>query len=146
MKLQLEHKFVKSVPRELESGVLYISLDYSTVVHSCCCGCGEEVVTPLSPTDWNMTFDGVSVSLSPSVGNWNLKCRSHYVIRRNEVIQAGSWSQEKIDLERMRDKHSKAKYYDAGSSQHMPPSFPVQRPVAKTAKGTFLSWLSKVLK
>jgi hypothetical protein len=44
-------------------------------------------VTPFTPTDWRMTFDGESVSLDPSVGNWNQKCRSHYVIRRNRVLR-----------------------------------------------------------
>jgi len=37
--LSLEHRFVRNVPRELESGILYISMDYATAVHSCCCGC-----------------------------------------------------------------------------------------------------------
>lgn len=43
---KLEHRFVRSVPRELESGILYVSMEYGTAVHSCCCGCGEQVVTP----------------------------------------------------------------------------------------------------
>ena len=37
----------------------------------CCCGCGEEVVTPFSPAQWQMSFDGEAVSLHPSIGNWN---------------------------------------------------------------------------
>ena len=41
----LEHRFVRNVPRELEPGVLYISMEYATAVHSCCCGCGERVVS-----------------------------------------------------------------------------------------------------
>jgi hypothetical protein len=48
----LEHRFVRNAPRELEPGVLYISMEYATAVHSCCCGCGERVVTPFTPTDW----------------------------------------------------------------------------------------------
>lgn len=66
----LDHRFVRNLPRELVPGILYVSMHYATVVHSCCCGCGEQVVTPLSPTDWKMTYDGASVSLSPSIGNW----------------------------------------------------------------------------
>jgi hypothetical protein len=46
----------------------------------CCCGCGHEVVTPFSPTDWKLTFDCVSVSLYPSIGNWSPPCRAHYFI------------------------------------------------------------------
>ena len=84
----LEPRFVKAVPRDLEPGVLYVSMEYGTVVHSCCCGCGFEVVTPLTPTDWRLTFDGESVSLWPSVGSWNLPCQSHYVIENNRVREA----------------------------------------------------------
>ncbi len=60
------HKFIEFVPTELENDVLYISIDYCTAIHKCCCGCGNEVVTPISPTDWKITFDGESISLHPS--------------------------------------------------------------------------------
>lgn len=107
----LEHRFVRNAPRELEPGVLYISMEYATAVHSCCCGCGERVVTPFTPTDWKMMFDGESVTLNPSVGNWNQDCRSHYVIERNRVIECGRWSDARIEAERRRDKRAKAAYF-----------------------------------
>ncbi|UDN21812.1 DUF6527 family protein [Aeromonas veronii] len=107
----LEHRFVRNVPRELEPGILYISMDYATAVHSCCCGCGDRVVTPFTPTDWRMTFDGESISLQPSVGNWNQKCRSHYIIQRGRVLESGPWSQGQIEAERLRDKKAKAAHY-----------------------------------
>ena len=66
-------------------GVLYVSIPFTMVVHRCCCGCGNEVVTPLDPTDWQMPIDGKSVSLSPSIGNWSLACQSHYWIHRSHV-------------------------------------------------------------
>ena len=53
----LAFEFVQAIPEKLEDGTLYVSMDYATVVHKCCCGCGREVVTPLSPTDWKLTFD-----------------------------------------------------------------------------------------
>lgn len=108
---QLEPRFVKGIPRELEPGVLYVSMDYGTVVHGCCCGCGHEVVTPLTPTDWTLTFNGEAVSLWPSVGNWNLPCQSHYVIRGNRVIEAGPWNKAKIEAEQRRDTKAKADFY-----------------------------------
>jgi hypothetical protein len=107
----LEHRFVRNVPRELTPGVLYISMEYATAVHSCCCGCGERVVTPLTPTDWRITFDGESVTLNPSVGNWNQDCGSHYVIERNRVIKCSPWSAKRIEAEQRRDKRAKAEYY-----------------------------------
>ena len=77
---RLAHCFVEHIPERLEAGVLYVSMEYATSAHSCCCDCGEEVVAPFTPTDWKMTFDGETISLRPSIGNWTLKCRSHYVI------------------------------------------------------------------
>lgn len=112
----LEHRFVRNIPRDLDSGVLYISIDYATAVHSCCCGCGERVVTPFTPTDWRMTFDGESISLHPSVGNWNQKCRSHYVIQGGRVREAGPWSEAQVEAERRRDKRAKATHYSKPSS------------------------------
>ena len=58
-----------------------------------------------------MTFDGESVSLDPSVGNWNQKCRSHYVIRRNRVLEVGPWSNAQVEVERRREKKAKAAYF-----------------------------------
>ncbi|WP_373282870.1 DUF6527 family protein [Leeia aquatica] len=37
----------------------------------CCCGCGEKVITPLNPAKWHLLKEGGTVSLSPSIGNWN---------------------------------------------------------------------------
>jgi len=117
----LEHRFARSAPRELEPGILYVSMDYATAVHSCCCGCGEQVVTPLSPTDWKMTYDGESVSLIPSIGNWQLPCRSHYVIRQGRVIEAEPWSPEQVDAELRRDKAAKGRFYaDDAASKNAP--------------------------
>lgn len=110
---KLKNHFIRNIPREIDTGVLYISMEYATAVHSCCCGCGDRVVTPLSPTDWKMSFDGESVSLTPSVGNWNSACRSHYIIRQNVVVEAGSWNDDRIKAERKRDKLAKAHYYQS---------------------------------
>ena len=84
----MNHKFVEFIPDNLEEGVIYVSLQYTTAIHKCVCGCGNEVVTPLSPNDWQLTFNGESISLSPSIGNWNFKCQSHYWIVNNKVIKA----------------------------------------------------------
>ena len=108
---RLEHRFIEHIPERLEPGILYVSMEYATSAHSCCCGCGEEVVAPFTPTDWKMTFDGESISLRPSIGNWTLKCRSHYVIDRGKVVEAGPWSDEQVEAERRRDRTAKARFY-----------------------------------
>jgi hypothetical protein len=107
----LKHRFVQYLPETLEPGILYISLEYVTASHLCCCGCGEEVVTPLSPVGWRMTFDGETVSLRPSIGNWNLRCRSHYIIERGRIVVAAPWSNEQVAAERKRDSKAKAEFF-----------------------------------
>ncbi len=109
---RLTHKFVETIPEELDSGFIYISIPYTTSVHLCCCGCGLEVVTPLSLTDWELSFNGESVSLSPSIGNWGFSCRSHYWIKNNKVKWAGSMSSQQINDVRLRDRIAKEKKYD----------------------------------
>src|SRR5438445_703184 len=74
----VRHEFVESAPRQLEPGILYVSFKYSFVLHACCCGCGREVITPLSPAQWSLTYNGQAITLEPSIGNWSFPCRSHY--------------------------------------------------------------------
>lgn len=83
---QIRHEFVEFIPKARWAGVLYVSIPYATAVHDCFCGCGTKVVTPISPVGWQLTFDGESVSLSPSVGNWSFVCRSHYFIQRHSGL------------------------------------------------------------
>ena len=108
---KLEHLFVDHIPEAIEPGVLYISMNYVTATHQCCCGCGNEVITPITPTDWSLIFDGESISLSPSIGSWTLPCRSHYFIDRGRVIEAPPWSERQVAAERARDRRAKANYY-----------------------------------
>jgi hypothetical protein len=68
-------------------------------------------VTPLSPTDWKLIFDGQSISLDPSIGNWSFPCKSHYWIRSGKVRWAAMWSQDEIDAGRAADRMAKDKYY-----------------------------------
>lgn len=109
--MTLTHEFVEYIPDRLEDGTIYVSIAFATVAHKCCCGCGNEVITPLSPTDWTLIFDGQSISLDPSIGNWNFACRSHYWIKRNRVILAPRWSQQKINAGRAHDYLTKERYF-----------------------------------
>lgn len=84
----LRPAFVDVVPDAdlMEHDVLYISIAYATVIHMCACGCGREAVTPLSPEEWSLTYNGETVSLNPSIGNWGMECRSHYWVRANKIV------------------------------------------------------------
>lgn len=81
--------FVDFIPEHPEAGRLYISRQYRTATHLCCCGCGNKVVTPLKKDFWSLREHGNRVWLSPSIGNWSLKCRSHYYIRGNRIEWLG---------------------------------------------------------
>src|SRR5712664_1055270 len=111
--MKLSHNFVRSVPEALEQGVLYVSIEYATAIHRCCCGCGKEVVTPLSPRDWKLTFDGETVSLHPSIGNWSFPCRSHYWIKQDRVEWVPAISVKSTSApsnqEKAKEDHKKAK-------------------------------------
>ena len=93
----MRHEFVEFIPEELREGVLHVSIPYATATHLCACGCGIEIVTPLSPADWEMTFNGETVSLWPSIGSWGLPCRSHYFIERGDVRLAKKMSLGQIE-------------------------------------------------
>jgi hypothetical protein len=124
--------FVEEIPRTLEAGKLYVSIAYDTVTHLCCCGCANEVVTPLHPTRWSLTYDGDTVSLHPSVGSWGLPCRSHYLIKRNRVVWASRWSEDKIGAGRARDAHALDEYFSARGLHKEPDD---DREVARVRKG-----------
>ncbi len=107
----IEHEFVEFIPSELKEGVLYVSVRYATAVHKCACGCGNKVVTPISPVDWQLLFDGDSVSLTPSIGNWEFPCRSHYWIKSDKVRWAKAWTPEEVAAGRQREARDHERYF-----------------------------------
>jgi hypothetical protein len=122
-RIAITHEFVEFIPKTLGEHRLYVSIPYATAVHLCFCGCGNEVVTPLSPTDWSLVFNGTTVSLDPSIGSWTLACQSHYWIRQNKVVWAPRWSKQQIQAGRRHDSLAKERYYqEAEASSANPPS------------------------
>ncbi|MEZ4720484.1 MAG: DUF6527 family protein [Flavobacteriales bacterium] len=71
-------------------------MDYGTASHLCACGCGEKVVTPFGRQFWKLTYDGESVSLRPSIGNWSYQCRSHYWIKNNRIEWDRTYNEAEI--------------------------------------------------
>jgi hypothetical protein len=107
----LKHEFVEFIPEELDEKTIYVSIRFATATHLCCCGCGNKVVTPLRPTDWSLVFDGKTVSLHPSVGNWSFPCQSHYWIRNNRASWAAQWTKGEIAAGRARGREAKGEYF-----------------------------------
>ena len=109
---KIKPEFVEFIPEFVRDGFLYISIKYATATHKCPCGCGREVVTPISPTDWTLVWNGDVVSMKPSIGNWSFACQSHYWIEQNKIIWAGKWTPLQIGRERERDRGVKDRYYN----------------------------------
>lgn len=109
----IQGEFVEFIPKTLENGVLYVSQKYKTASHLCCCGCGSKVVTPLKPGGWQLTTKGKEITLDPSIGNWNLPCHSHYLIRGSKIVWALPWSKANIEAGRINDQLTRERYFDA---------------------------------
>lgn len=92
----MKHRFVEFIPSQIEENILYISIEYDVAKHKCACGCGVDIVTSLSPAQWKLIYDGDTVSLYPSIGNWSHDCKSHYFITNNRVKWAGFMTQKQI--------------------------------------------------
>lgn len=117
--MKLRHitpEFVNEIPRELDPGKLYVCCRYRAVKHLCACGCGVEINIPLHPTGWKLTCDGVSVSLSPSIGNWSEKCQSHYWIISNKVQWAPKLSKHQILQARRAREWAREQYFSTNTN------------------------------
>lgn len=138
----LEHEFVESFPDRMEEGKIYVSIEFALVGHKCCCGCGYEVITPISPAEWQLTFDGESISLHPSIGNWSFDCQSHYWIKNNKVHWSDLWSRDEIDRLRAYERQTEAAYYGrpepvtTGRSEP-----PASAPKSEHIFARFFNWL-----
>jgi hypothetical protein len=70
----------------------------------------ERSRNPLNRAGWTLEIADRGVTLRPSIGNWSLPCRSHYLIRQGRVVWARDMSREEIADgwlrdERLRDIH-----------------------------------------
>ena len=104
---RLKPEFVETMPDVLHDGVIYISEKYRIALHNCCCGCGEEVSTPIGPTEFAISFAGDGVSVHPSIGNHDFACRSHYFIKHGAIVWAGEMSRAAIEKGRAHDRYIK---------------------------------------
>ena len=59
---------------------------------------------PLARSEWRIVYDGDTVSIRPSIGNWRLPCKSHYLILENRTIWCVSWTAEEISAGRKEDR------------------------------------------
>jgi hypothetical protein len=109
-RIKLAH--VEYVPKDLDDSTLYVSEKYHTAVHLCACGCRSKVVTPLRPTEWSFEEHQGKPSLRPSIGNWQLPCKSHYWILAGEVRWSNQWTAEQIEDGRLAEETRRAAHYE----------------------------------
>lgn len=115
MKIRLQR--VHYMPKILESGILYVSEEFGSAAHLCPCGCGSKVRTPLGPTDWTLNEIDNRPTLYPSIGNWQLPCQSHYLIRDGQIIWCTKWMPEQIAAGRRAEEARYHEYYDSLESK-----------------------------
>lgn len=104
-------KHVKYMPNDLAPNVLYVSKEYSVAGHLCACGCGNKVVVPLGPVEWIFSERNGHPTLRPSIGNWQLACRSHYIITDGQIQWCEKWSDKQIATGRQAEEQRRQRYY-----------------------------------
>ena len=91
--------------------------------------------TAIGPTDWRLEDTPSGPSLTPSVGNWQQPCRSHYWIRNNHVLWSDQWSKGKVDTLKQREAERRDFYFGLGQER------PLQkRGTNKPDKGSGRRW------
>lgn len=134
---------VESFPRPLEAGVLYYSERFSGAAHACACGCGKEVITPISPVQWRITRNARGVSLRPSIGNWNFPCRSHYWIIDSTVRWSADMTEDQIRAGRAYNSALREQYFRAKNAERSLPAPQHSPPVNRRSLLTrLINWLS----
>lgn len=93
LKRNIKIEFTELIPENLEKDILYISEKYKACIHLCSCGCGETISTPITGSHKERSWDLIknqnnTISLYPSIGNWQYNCKSHYWIQNNQIIPA----------------------------------------------------------
>jgi hypothetical protein len=124
---------VHYMPKELKPGILYVSVEFDVAGHLCACGCGNKVMTPLGPTEWTFTDTARGPSLKPSIGNWQLPCRSHYWIDGGNIGWSGAWNPEEVEGGRRAEEERRRQYYES------------RKPKKESVAAGIKRWLNRAL-
>ncbi len=103
---------VQYLPKELNEGFLYVSKEFGVAGHLCPCGCKNKIITPLDPTEWSFKEISGKPTLFPSIGNWQLPCKSHYWIVEGTIEWSNQWSKEQIIKGHEVEEENRKAYYD----------------------------------
>lgn len=106
------------LPKELEEGVLYVSEEFGVAGHLCPCGCKNKIITPIGSTEWFFKEVNGKATLYPSIGNWQLPCKSHYWVTDGTIEWSYQWSKEQIIKGREAEEENRKSYYDILENKH----------------------------
>lgn len=109
---EIELLKIEYLPNDLEPRVLYVSEEFGIAGHLCPCGCENKIMTPLDASEWSFKEVNNKPSLYPSVGNWQLPCKSHYWIRNGVIEWSDQWSDEEIAKGRIAEERQRKSYYE----------------------------------
>ena len=99
--------WVGDMPSSMSDGTVYISVKHRLTEHLCACGCKAEVSLPLGPAEWRLEYDGETIGLRPSVGNWRLPCKSHYLIEQSRTVWCRPWTPDEVVAGRTEDRRER---------------------------------------
>jgi len=99
------------MPKQLESDLFYVSDEFKVAAHLCPCGCGNKVNTPLGPSNWTFIECNNEPTLSPSISNWQLPCKSHYWITKGVVKWSYKLSSEDALESWQLEEEKRKRYY-----------------------------------
>lgn len=117
MSINIELQRVEFIPKVLESEILYVSERFKVAAHLCPCGCGTKIVTPLGACEWSFSVKRRRPTLDPSIGNWQIPCRSHYWIRNGRIEWSHAWTEEEVQTGRNKEQARRELYYQEKNSQ-----------------------------
>lgn len=113
MSSEFQLRQVEFIPKILEeAGILYVSERFKVAAHLCPCGCATKIITPLGPCEWSLSIKGGKPTIDPSIGNWQLPCRSHYWIINGVVEWSYPWSDRQIEVGRKAEENRRRKHYN----------------------------------
>ncbi len=104
---------VQYIPKNPEPGILYVAEEFGAAVHLCACGCGLKVSTPLGPVGWTLEESADGPTLSPSIGNWQQPCRTHYWIREGRILWAGGWTPAMVAAGQRAEEQRRRVYFES---------------------------------
>jgi hypothetical protein len=103
---------VQYLPNVLQPGILYVSHEYSVAGHICPCGCGSKIITPLGVSEWSFEETDHLATLYPSIGNWQLPCKSHYWIRKGTIEWSYQFDDEQIEAVYRREEKDRIRRFE----------------------------------